>query len=250
MNPESNSTQSEGSSKATIGSIITTGIVITSALIPVFATSNPWFQLPQQVAVAAVETQQPTPIHSVKRVFSTPQARSNLSAATDTIAAVEAGSLKLFQDKTGVFSIQVPENWSLRDASQKGEAIVAWTDPDQNSMVGVAVFEHKAPLGSREVGGILQAYVQGIFESEQDVVINAPQQQPDGSTLMSGSYTSVLSNNVRIQMIFNSFIEQQGDKIGLITIALPATEVERLMPVLNQILQSYQLNPQAKMPAG
>jgi hypothetical protein len=245
---------SQQSAWAVIGSIIGTGFLAASTLGYSVLSPNAPFKLVQQSANPAAQSpqsQQPQlqqPASSPQRGFATPaQPVATSQLPESEIVAVEVDRLQPFQHSTGVFSIEVPSNWKVDDSSEPGVAIVLWMDPAENGLLGVGVFEQEIQLPDRELAKLLQNFVQDAAKSEQELVINVPQQQPDGSTSITGTFTSIASNGARIRMTFNSLIEQKADKIGMMIMALPESAVERLTPVLNQILQSYQLNPAARL---
>src|SRR5215212_6527640 len=72
---------------------------------------------------------------------------------------VELGELETYTYATGLFSIDVPKSWTLKDNSKPGEAILLWTDPSENGLIAVALFESKDERSSEELTMLLQNFL-------------------------------------------------------------------------------------------
>ncbi len=81
--------------------------------------------------VAAQDNPPPTP---------TPLPRAKSSDAYDLVnpastKKVTFGELQEFQHPSGIFTIQMPENWTAQDASTDDEATVFFLDPSKNAAI-------------------------------------------------------------------------------------------------------------------
>ena len=106
------------------------------------------------------------------------------------ILQVELGDLETYTYATGLFSIDVPKSWTLKDNSKPGEAILLWTDPTENGLVVVDILEKKEKQSSDEMVTFLQNFLNNSFKSEDDFSMDDPKEQSDGSQLIVWSYTA------------------------------------------------------------
>jgi hypothetical protein len=67
-----------------------------------------------------------------------------------------------------------------------------------------------------------------------------------GSSVESGG--AVGSGGVQARLLGNSFIEQRGDKISILTTAVPEDQFDTLKPETNKIINSYTIDASAALP--
>ncbi|HET9223919.1 MAG TPA: hypothetical protein VFO07_15510, partial [Roseiflexaceae bacterium] len=164
------------------------------------------------------------------------------------LKVVEIGDLETYNYETGLFSIDVPTAWSLKDNSKPGEAILLWTDPTENGLIVVNLFASEAEKSSDELIQLLRDFLKNSFESEPDFSMDEPKEQSDGSQLIVWSYTANATGDVKAVLLGNSFIEQRGDKISILTTAVPENQFDTLKPETNKIINSYSIDPSAGLP--
>lgn len=181
----------------------------------------------------------PTPAESLGDAGST--------TADGELAPVEIGSLQTYQHPSGVFSIDVPENWSLQDNSQPDELILVWTDPTRNSGVIVDIFEDDTVYTSDQLTELLTNYLQNSFGSQPDFSADDPVPQSDDSILIVWSYTASADNNVQAQLLGNSFVEQRENKVSILTTLVPRAQFEDLREETDGIINTYRINPAASL---
>ncbi len=170
------------------------------------------------------------------------------SGSDSQLLAVEMEDLTTYTHQNDLFSIDVPEKWTLQDNSKPGEAITLWTDPTGNSMIVVDVLKESSERTTEELTTLLQDFLNGAFSEEPDFLMEEPVPQEDGSTLIVWSYTATADNDVQAKLLGNSFIEQRGDKVAILTLAVPEEQFETLRPDISSVLGSYSINESADVP--
>jgi uncharacterized lipoprotein YbaY len=168
--------------------------------------------------------------------------------ALDGLLPVEIGDLDTYTYDTGLFSIDVPDNWSIKDNSKPGEAIVLWTDPTGNALLVIDVFAGNGTRSQEELVDILETFLENSFGNEEDFIIEDPKPQSDGSTLIVWSYVAMATGGVKAELLGNSFIEQRGDLISIMTTTVPRDQFQELLPHTNEIINSYRLDPNGILP--
>jgi hypothetical protein len=177
------------------------------------------------------------------------------SAATATPASTAGGQLKpvelselaTFTHDTGLFSIDVPTSWALTDKSTSGEAIMYWLDPTENASLFVDIFGEPQEQTQDDLSALGQKYLQSTFGQQTDFSMNDPKPQSDGSVLVVWSYTTDVQG-VKAEMLGNTFVEQRGDKMSLLTMLVPHEQFDTLLPNTNAIINTYKLDPEASLP--
>jgi hypothetical protein len=159
---------------------------------------------------------------------------------------VQIGELQAYTYDTGLFSIDIPQNWTLQDNSKSGEAILLWTEPNGNALVGVDIFKQANEQTPEELTKFLEDFLTKTFGSQQDFRVDEPKTQSDGSVLLVWSYTNTTPNELKI--LGNSFIEQRQDKVSILTTLVPDEQFDALLPQTNKIIQSYRIDPSANLP--
>ena len=173
------------------------------------------------------------------------------SAATSTPAQtlqVELGELETYTYDTGLFSIDVPKSWTLKDNSKPGEAILLWTDPTENGLVVVDILEQKEKQSSDQMIAFRQKFLNNSFKSEEDFSMDDPKEQSDGSQLIVWSYTANAAGGAKVKMLGNSFVEQRGDKLSILTTAVPDEQFDALNTNTDTIINSYTIDASAALP--
>jgi len=159
---------------------------------------------------------------------------------------VEIGDLETYNYKTGLFTIDVPSNWSLQDNSKSGEAIVLWSEPNGNATVVVDIFEKQEKQTSDELTSFLKDFLTKTFGNEDQFSIDDPSPQKDGSVLLVWTYNDKQRGDLSV--LGNSFIEQRGDKISILSTVVPEQQFDALLDKTNKIIQSYTIDEGAALP--
>jgi hypothetical protein len=123
-----------------------------------------------------------------------------------------------------------------------------WLDPTQNALIVVDIFETDAASTSPEdLEELLRSYLEQTFSSYPDFELGDVVEQSDGSLLIVWSYTADASG-LEGMVLGNSFIEQRGSYISLLTLLVPDEQFENLMDMTNDILNSYVIDTSALLP--
>jgi len=158
------------------------------------------------------------------------------------------GDLQTYTYDTGLFSIDAPVDWTLKDNSKPGEAILLWTDSTENGLLVVDLFQEEKEQTQDELVTFLKSFLNKSFQAQADFAMDPPKPQTDGSVLIVWTYTAEASGGAKTKLLGNSFIEQKGDKISILTTAVPDEQFERLLDTTNKIINSYSIDSSAALP--
>ncbi len=196
-------------------------------------------------AATAVEatTAEATTAEATTEATTTGEATATTAEATTPAAATTAqpivvGDLVTYKDKSGIFQIDVPSNWKLEDSSKPDAPSMAWVDPTGSSAVVIDISTDAKTNTPEDLTDLLTKYVAKTFAGAPDLVTNPPKAMSDGSVLISSNVTTPNSN---IKLVNNSYIEQRGDKVMIITIAVPVDQFASLSDKLTQIVNSFKI---------
>ncbi|GIV88344.1 MAG: hypothetical protein KatS3mg055_0862 [Chloroflexus sp.] len=173
---------------------------------------------------------------------------SGNTTSTGSLAPVEIGELRTYTHPSGVFRIDLPVNWTLTDNSRPGELILVWTDPTNNAAIIVDVLRDNTQYSDDQLVEKLVTFLKNSFGDQPDFFYEDPRPQNDGSILIVWGYTSTASNNVQASMLGNSFIEQRGDKVSVLTTLVPEEQFDTLVSKTDEIINTYRLDPSASLP--
>jgi serine/threonine-protein kinase len=169
-----------------------------------------------------------------------------LLVACNRSIPVEITDLKTYQGNANLFSVDVPTNWTIKDNSKPGEAVLSWTDPAQNAMVIVDVFEKEDKLPQAQLSSLLEKFLTGLFKDQPNFKLT-PNNEPDGGVKFVWGYTAKADNGMNIDLTGNSFIKQQANKISILTVAYPKEQTDRLKAKIDSIINSFKVNSDAKI---
>ena len=164
------------------------------------------------------------------------------------VLQVELGDLETYTYETGLFSIDVPKSWTPKDNSKPGEAILLWTDPTENGLLVVDILQKKEKQSNEEMITFLRTFLNNSFKSEADFTMDDPKAQSDGSQLIVWSYMATANGGAKVKLLGNSFIEQRGDKLSILTTAVPDEQFDTLKPETNKVINSYSIDTSAALP--
>jgi hypothetical protein len=198
---------------------------------------------PTEPPATAVPTSVPQPTE-----LPTPTLSPTAQPATPALKPVIIGKLTTYTYDTGLFSIDIPADWNRKDNSRQGEAIVLWTDPTENGLIVVDLFQQTQGQSQEELVNFLKDFLQNSFQSEPDFGMDEPRPQTDGSILIIWGYTAEASGGIQTKLLGNSFIEQKEDKVSILTTAVPEDQFDALQPSTDAIINSYKIDPSASLP--
>lgn len=161
---------------------------------------------------------------------------------------VEIDSLQTYTHNSGLFSMDVPTGWESKDQSTSGEVLMKWVDSNVNGVIIVNLFEVKNQPTSEELVSLLQNWLNTSFGSQIDFSMSSAEPMPDGSIRINWTYTAKAFNGVSAEVVGNSYIETQGDKVSIYSDLVPAEQYEQLREQLGEIASSYRINSLAEVP--
>ncbi|MEI8307302.1 MAG: hypothetical protein WCF99_09575 [Chloroflexales bacterium] len=167
------------------------------------------------------------------------------STSDSQLKSVDIGDLETYAHTSGVFEIGVPNNWTLQDNSKADELILVWTDPTRNGAMVVDIYEDAKINSTDNLAKTLQKYLKNTFGSEPDFSTGDPKTQTDKSVLIAWTYTATADNGTKAPLLGNTFIEQRGNKISLLSTLVPQDQFKDLKDKTNQIINSYKITPDA-----
>ena len=171
----------------------------------------------------------------------------SLSPSPTELPEVAISNLKPYTYDNNLFSIDVPQGWTRQDYSKSGEAMVQWQDSTNNGWIQVNIFAAEGKQTQEQLGKILQNTLNSWFKSQPDFRMGKPERLVGGVRITS-SYTASADNGGTGEYISKSSIWQQGDKITILTDAVPQEQYERLKQPLNEVYKSYRVYPSAPLP--
>ncbi len=179
--------------------------------------------------------------------FTTTPLPSLPPATTAKTQEVVIGNLQSYTDKNNLFSIDIPEGWTLTDKSQPGQTIVYWQDTTGNALAQINVFAANGTRTKQEMVEILEAFLNKVVTANTNFSKSKPVFLADGTIRITWS-NEVLIKGEKIRMTGNSYVEQHGDKLALYTIVVPSEQYAKLLPSIQQINASYKINASAPLP--
>ncbi|NNJ10452.1 hypothetical protein EKD04_008945 [Chloroflexales bacterium ZM16-3] len=167
--------------------------------------------------------------------------------ADGELQPVDIGPLETYAHDSGVFQIDIPNNWAIQDNSKPDELILVWTDPSRNGAVIVDIFEDSTTYTSDDLTTTLQKYLKTSFGKQPDFSMDDPTPQSDDSILIVWTYTATADNGVKADLLGNTFIEQRGNKISLLSTLVPSDQFDSLVDQTNEIINAYSIDTEASI---
>ena len=161
---------------------------------------------------------------------------------------IKIGNLKPYTHGSQVFSLEVPQGWSLEDNSTSGELLLVWNDPSGNGRLIADVFDNPRNPTQDQLTEQLQTFLEDTYSERLDFFMDDPQPQKDGSVLVVWGYTGIATGDIKVPFLGNSFIERQGDRIAVLTFLVPDAQFKDFQEPLNTIINTYQINTEASIP--
>jgi hypothetical protein len=158
------------------------------------------------------------------------------------IADVVITGLEDYAYPSGLFTIKAPTDWTSKDTSGKNGVFVTWSDKANNGLIGVLITENASKLSQDELSKKLQDFVD-TSNQEPDFQADPPEKLKSGGVLIVWSYTATTSTGTTAKLLVNSFIYQDKNKLSIIMFGVPNAQFETLKPYLNDVLNSYIVDP-------
>ena len=190
--------------------------------------------------VAAQDNPPPTP---------TPLPRAKSSDAYDLVnpastKKVTFGELQEFQHPSGIFTIQMPENWTAQDASTDDEATVFFLDPSKNAAIIARAVVADSATDDDALGQMLQTYVENQFGGLKKYDAAEPKKMKNGEMGMGFSFDATAGG--KTYTMYGDAYEFLNDTLAstLVFIA-PKDQYEDVRQEAYEVLNSYAANPEA-----
>jgi hypothetical protein len=160
---------------------------------------------------------------------------------------VKAENLKTYKHKSGLFEIDIPEDWAPTDNTKPGEAIVLWFDPTKNALITVDIFNAPPGIDDAKIVDLLKTFLQNTFGKRPGFFMEDPITQLDKSVQIVWGYTETIQGATgRVQG--NSFIEKVDNKVSLLTTGVLEHQFEDLKDPIGKVINSYKVNASVKLP--
>lgn len=170
-----------------------------------------------------------------------PAAPATIVPTEGVMQTVSMGQPWRYQHSSGLFAIDVPRGWSATDTSTASELIVRFTDDNTNAVMLTNVLTVTNQLDSSSLNDLLRAHLVASYGDEPTFAQQPPRTQQDGSQLIVWGYNAASPDGSQTRLLGNSFIEQHGGLISLLTLVLPSDQYARLRPQIDATLNSYKV---------
>lgn len=164
---------------------------------------------------------------------------STVVPSEGTLLAVHMEQPWRYQHTSGVFSIDVPHGWSATDTSTSQELVVRFTDDDTNAAMLTNVLTVTRKLDTGSLRDLLREHLVASYGNEPMFAQEPPAIQQDGSQLIVWGCDASLADGTTTRLLGNSFIEQRGGHVSLLTVLVPSAQYIRLRPQIDALLNSY-----------
>jgi hypothetical protein len=164
-------------------------------------------------------------------------ARAAAPAAPQTTREVIFGAMKPYVSKSGWFNVSFPENWTVNDKSVPTEAILLVSDPTENGVIVIRVYESPAHTQS-ELADVLKTYIHDKMSGFDAFSMGEPTPQKDGSTNLVFHYTQG-QDNQNYRMYGEGFIQQRNGFLGVIVLLIPQEQYSAKSKSAYQIIDSF-----------
>ena len=188
--------------------------------------------------VAAQDNPPPTPT-PLPKAKSTDAYKLVNPAATQKVTF---GELQAFDHPSGIFTIQVPENWSAQDASTDNESTVFFLDPTKNAAIVARAMIVADNPDDDALGEMLKTYVEDQFGGLKKYKAEDPKKMKDGSMGMGFSFDGTAGG--KTYTMYGDAYEFLYDSIAstLVFIA-PKEQYDDIREQAYEVLNTYKANP-------
>jgi tetratricopeptide (TPR) repeat protein len=161
-------------------------------------------------------------------------------ASNSRTQEVEFGTPRVYDHKSGWFSMSIPENWKVTDKSSADEVIVSLADPTENAIVVVRVYSPNRGSTQSELGESLRAFVNDRMSSFDGFSAGDLRSQKDGSIGLSFKYNQPLEGK-NYQMYGDAFIEQHNGLVGILALVMPQDQYDTKKKDAYDLLNSFRV---------
>ena len=177
----------------------------------------------------------------------TSQAQTTKSSG-GKFSQVELSSLASYTYGNGLFTMNVPKHWTVRDRTDASRVFVQWLDSTRNGAIFVRMTKGQSNPTLEQLGEELRSFLNSAYQSEPDFQMSLPVEQPDKTSKIEWSFTAKGDNGAKGTLQGDSYILQVADKVAIVTFIAPQEQFNDLEPAFNQIFSSYKIYRQVDLP--
>ncbi|CAN1211563.1 hypothetical protein TUMEXPCC7403_15275 [Tumidithrix helvetica PCC 7403] len=158
------------------------------------------------------------------------------------IGELKLGETKIYTYKTGLFQIDIPKNWTVKDISSPKQVAVIWVNPSHTIVLGVQINVNSKANGipsKEELAQVLPAIVRSNFGSRPNFELTSVPPEPDRAPRVIWSYKEG-QGSVR----GFSDIQQDGDKLSVLSAGiLEKNATKESIAAMVKIFSTYKVDP-------
>jgi hypothetical protein len=167
---------------------------------------------------------------------------------TDTkIEKIKIDGLETYKHPSGLFQIDVPKGWIVKEKKNLKEIFVLWIDPTKNALVLVDIFVASKETNNEQLTTLLEAFLKSTYASRPKFTTEKPVQLKDGSIQIVWTCDEVVKD-VTAKIQSSSFISRNGDKISMITTSGVAAQTSEFKEYFDRVVNSYKVDPAVSIP--
>jgi serine/threonine protein kinase len=169
----------------------------------------------------------------------------NSGSFTGRTQIVDVRDTQQYTHRNNLFSIDIPSQWKITENRKADEIVVIWTDKTENVFVIVDVANLQQTLNQQQLTEGLKSGLTTSFAKQPGFTMKVPTTNDDRVQIPWSYNVSVTGFSGK--MFGYSFIEQEGNKLTIVSYALPEDQFDSLNNKLSDIVDSYEVNPDAKL---
>jgi hypothetical protein len=162
-------------------------------------------------------------------------------APATPISELKLGETKKYTYKTGLFQIDIPKTWTVRDVSTSKQVGVIWINPNRTILLGVQINVNSLANGipsKPELAEILPVLVKSTFGARPNFEMSPVAIEPDKAPRVLWSYTGDEGNIKGF-----SDIQQDGDKLTVLTAGiLEKNASKQAIAAMTKIFNTYKVD--------
>ncbi len=149
------------------------------------------------------------------------------------------GPLKTYTHPSKTFSVDLPDNWSVEDASTATEHIVKVADPNVNAVVVLHAWKQSGELPGGQTE-FLKNFLHDTIAMLTNYTQGEPKVQKDGSVGIYFKYDQTVKEGT-FNMWGDAFIQREGDIVGLMVFVIPKEQYELKQASAYKLINSFRL---------
>jgi|GEM_PF-2629339 len=158
--------------------------------------------------------------------------------------AIEFGALKTYEHDSGLFSIDVPENWTANDASTDTEAATYFLDPTKNALILARAVVVTDDPDDEAMANALKQYVETTFGKQKNYQAEDPKKLKNGDQAIGFSFD--LNQSGKTYRMFGDAFEFKTDVIASTLVFIsPKDQYEKIKKQAYGVMNTYKANPDA-----